>query len=597
MTTFSTNIKTNDISSITGELVASSQTSFTLAPHCSVAPSTAEDLTNKEYVDTRLVNSGSGTNLYFNYSVVDTITPFRQLGTSIVIAIQSTITKFQDGNNTIASFITDVGYPGTTSIPSGIWELNQFGYTGGGSVGILQYYFILYIIPLVGSSQVIGQSNYSADVNTSVTDIFFAQLSAPAITLLATDRLAIDICSNGTDTILGTTFVSQFQGDTYSYITTPLVSGSNFLSLNNVFTGVNSFTNDLSASTQITCPKIVTSLVDTPTLSDTLQLGNILTTGTIEIGKNMSAGRVITINPLGKTNIAAVTISSNEIEASAVDNNIYLGNNSTTGNIGIGVSQTSGSLFIGNGGLRTGPIRIGALAPSSGSSGPITIGHSACPVAIYGNSTSSIAFPKLDYAGTLTVGTVSSTGLTLGRTGAVTNINGLSIAISGSLSNPIAITSAVPTFPQHIGSSSSTALANASSSISVTTTRLTSGAGLSLIQGSYLCSINAGYIFVDGIAVTSANLSFEAGMTQQADNSAVALIPLSQTSGITRIQLGAQNAVIGTTSRCCVLTANVVLQVPSSGTYYGSASLTNNAIVATNNPRVWAQLVSIVRIG
>ena len=38
MTTFSTNVKTNDISSITGELVASSQVSFTLAPHWGTSP-------------------------------------------------------------------------------------------------------------------------------------------------------------------------------------------------------------------------------------------------------------------------------------------------------------------------------------------------------------------------------------------------------------------------------------------------------------------------------------------------------------------------------------------------------------------------------
>jgi len=253
MTSFSTNIKTNDISSITGDLVASSQTSFSLAPHCLAIPVTAEDLTNKAYVDTRLVNSGSGVNLYFNQTVVQ-IAPYKQLGTSIIVTVPPTtqnvvINHPAGGTNTlIQSFITDSGFPGTVNIPSGIYVLNQYGKTNvGGTVGTLEYFFILSKRPLVGVDVVLGTSGVSADVNTSVTDIFFAQLSLGAQTLFSTDRLIVNIYAKGTGaTNPSNTLTSSYEGNTYSYITTPLVSGSNFLSLNNTFTGSNSFSQTIT---------------------------------------------------------------------------------------------------------------------------------------------------------------------------------------------------------------------------------------------------------------------------------------------------------------------------------------------------------------
>ena len=256
MTTFSTNIKTNDISSITGDLVVSSQSSFTLAPHCNGIPSTAQDLTNKTYVDTRLVNSGSGTNLYLNQST-DQIAPYKQLSTSITSpssTVNITIAQPTGGASTLVQqFITDSGYPGTVTIPAGIYVLNQFGRAVGGTSGTLTYYFILSKRPLNGADVILGTSAQSADINTSVTDIFFCQLSLPAQpaggqTLLATDKLIVDIYATGNLTNVLNSLESSYLGNTYSYLTTPLVSGSNFLSLNNVFTGTNSFTAQSTSS-------------------------------------------------------------------------------------------------------------------------------------------------------------------------------------------------------------------------------------------------------------------------------------------------------------------------------------------------------------
>ena len=248
---------------INTDMDVSYQTTFLEnAPHCAVEPVTAEDLTNKAYVDSRLVNSGSGINLYLNYSVADAINPYKSLGTSIVITTITTIQTPQLGTQFIGSFITASGYPGTTLIPSGIYELNQFGRQVGGNVGTLKYFFTLSKINLGGTVTLLGTSGYSADINTSVTDIFFAPLSLAELTLLSTDRLVISVFSLGIGNNVGEFLDSHFQDDSYSYITTPLISGSNFLSSNNVFTGVNSFTNALTAPT-ILFPSATTNVANT----------------------------------------------------------------------------------------------------------------------------------------------------------------------------------------------------------------------------------------------------------------------------------------------------------------------------------------------
>jgi len=407
------------------------QTTFNLAPHCNVDPSTAEDLANKSYVDSRLVNSGSGTNLYFNYSVSDIITPYKQLGTSIVITTQTTINTPQAGTQFIASFITDLGYPGTTTIPSGIWELNQFGRQVGGSGGVLRYYFTLSTINILGGITLLGTSGYSADINTSVTDIFFAQLPLGILTLLNTERLFIEIYSLGTGTGVGHTLDSQFQAGTYSYVTTPLVSGSNFLSLNNVFTGSNSFTNAItmptmaypnnttngantayltanyvnnSATQTIGGAKTFNGSVDVPTAvfpnSTSIAVnGAYLTANYVPNSTNTTIAGLKTFSNT-RTDFNLLSINGNQLNVLNASNTLYLGYTSNVGIINIGENQLSGEIKIGND-SRSGNINIGCgllvtsdinIGVSTGTS-TIGIGSVSKAVTINGSTIGFNVFP------------------------------------------------------------------------------------------------------------------------------------------------------------------------------------------------------------
>ena len=444
--------------SINTDMDVSYQTTFLEnAPHCAVEPVTAEDLTNKAYVDSRLVNSGSGINLYLNYSVADAINPYKSLGTSIVITTITTIQTPQLGTQFIGSFITASGYPGTTLIPSGIYELNQFGRQVGGNVGTLKYFFTLSKINLGGTVTLLGTSGYSADINTSVTDIFFAPLSLAELTLLSTDRLVISVFSLGIGNNVGEFLDSHFQDDSYSYITTPLISGSNFLSSNNVFTGVNSFTNALTAPTILfpsattnvanttfvtnnfvdltttqtilgtkTFSKIITDLIQGSSAISTLEIGDNFTTGDINIGKNMTdATGIVKINSsIGITNIGLLQFAASG-----------MGTQTAGATFGLCFSQIDGICNIANGSSRSalGKINIGAGA---GSLGTITIGQTSCQVEITGSSvnianTASTSIPVNIAVGAGSSGTISigGSGRTLtfrGSTASTINIvNGL----------------------------------------------------------------------------------------------------------------------------------------------------------------------------
>ena len=440
MSSFSTNIKTNDISSIAGNLVVSSQSSFTLAPHCNVIPSTADDLCNKNYVDTRLVNSGSGTNLYFNYSVADAILPYKQLGTSIVVGSSSTMkTTPQLGINAVASFITDLGYPGAVSIPAGIYELNQFGRQNGGAGGVCRYKFTLVRRTSAGVETTLGTSGFSADINTSVTDIFFAQLPLGAQTILATDRLIVNVFTEGTGTTALATIESFYQSLQYSYITTPLVSGSNFLSLNNTFTGINSFTNSITYGGTI-LPNIGNSNKIPPTSWVKSVLGSYATQTDLlayvpNTGNTPVAGTKTFSSNILATGIGGTTASASfAFCGSTTSGNIDTGNLQTTGviNIGTGSRTTSGNggaINIGTGNTCTNNLNLSNGDTHSGTvnimngdacSGTINLASGAGTT-----PTTNVNIASGTTSGAVTIGNTNST---TGLNGTVTFNNGLTLA-------------------------------------------------------------------------------------------------------------------------------------------------------------------------
>ena len=212
-----------------------------VAPNCAITANIDEEMPNKIFVDDRVSQSGS-TQLFLNYSASQTGI-YKSLDTEIIVTTPSIVTTQQLGTRLISSFLTAIGYPNMTKIPRGIWKLNQYAQLTD-NTGTIYYYFKVYK-GQIGSFTLLGTSGNSNNL-VAGSGIYYSELYLDQQTILATDRILIEIYTVGTgvsDFILSTYQGSLSQGSCLSYITCPLqVYSSNLLSSNNSWTGTNSFT-------------------------------------------------------------------------------------------------------------------------------------------------------------------------------------------------------------------------------------------------------------------------------------------------------------------------------------------------------------------
>lgn len=260
----------------------SNQIEFTnVAPHCSIVPEYGNDICNKAYVDSHIASGGNNF-LYFNYSAdasgaLDASNvALKKIGSSIVITTETDLSRNQLGTQKIASFITDIGIPYITTIPSGIWTLNQFGMCDGTHDGTLYYYFKLLLYkPSTTSYREIGTSGYSDTVDALTPALYFATLSLGETSCELEERVVIEVWSVGVNTG-NSTFNSYYQGSHYSYITCPLLIGANLLNLNNSWTGSNSFSQPVSVP-NTTYPSNNTTVANTTYLTNYVNVADTQT--------------------------------------------------------------------------------------------------------------------------------------------------------------------------------------------------------------------------------------------------------------------------------------------------------------------------------
>ena len=218
-------------------------------PHCDAVPQFGNDLTNKLYVDTKVVASGGGQQMYFNQSVSSSPAPYKSLGTTIVVAPQETITTLQlnpvlGTPQLIAQFITAPFYPNVSTIPAGIWTANIYGKVAGGTTGTLYYMIKVSTIDVLSGITLLGTGTGIVDVDATGIDIVLYTVSTTIDTVTGlnlSDRILVEILTNGIANNPTSTLTTYFQDGTYSFLTTPLISGTNLLGLNNSWTGSNTF--------------------------------------------------------------------------------------------------------------------------------------------------------------------------------------------------------------------------------------------------------------------------------------------------------------------------------------------------------------------
>jgi hypothetical protein len=420
-----------------GTVNINGQATFTEVPHCDVIPTFSEDLTNKLYVDSRIASGGSNF-FYFNYSDNSTLgSPIKKLGNSVVISALQTVTTTQLGTNLIATFISDPGVPNITLIPSGIWELNQWGNSVGTPVGTLFYYFVLKTYRTSTAAYTTrGTSGYSQVVNLTTPSLYFASLSLGSFAVDLEDRIVIEVYSIGTGTGVNT-LNSYYQDTNYSYLSCPIIEGTDLLNKNNSWTGTNSFTLATTVPT-LTFPSNETKAVNSAYL-------------TSNYVPNSTPTQIAGIKTF-TSNIQAIGIRT-----STASSNFTVCDTTTTGNIDTGNLQTTGVINIGTG-VRTtsgngGAINIGtgagctnSLNISNGSthSGTVNIMNGAACSGIINlaSGTGTTPTTNVNIAAGTTTGVV-----TIGNSASTTSLNGATTIASVTLPNPINLSYAtLPTF-------------------------------------------------------------------------------------------------------------------------------------------------------
>jgi len=394
-----TGLTTTQIQSSGGNLQVVSATDFTndvnflfadSPPHCSIVPDNPNDLTNKLYVDTKVIASGGGQQMYFNQSVSSTPSPYKALGTTIVVASQQILTTLQLNPflgvpQVIAQFITETSYPNITTLPAGIWTANIYGKVTGGTTGTLYYEMKVYTFTTSSVKTLIGTGIGVQDVDAT-TDITLYSVSTTIDTISGlnlTDRIIVEILTNGVGSNPTSHLNTYFQAGTYSFLTTPLISGTNLLGLANSWTGINTFSN---TTTNIGSLVISTNALNTTSTATPLLIGNNLTNGSggvIKIGANILTNEIW----IGTADTASGSVRIRD--GNGTGGYVYIANGTGSGTQVQILTATSatGAVSIATGASSSGTVSIGSLTRLSN---------------IYGSSSSIYSGGTATLAGTIT---------------------------------------------------------------------------------------------------------------------------------------------------------------------------------------------------
>lgn len=211
---------------------------------------------------------------------------------------QTTITSgtlSQTQYNLIAAFVTDAGDPNTTALPAGLFDFNLWAASNANSANQTVLQFWVYKYNGSTAPTLLSVSDDVSIYDPSVTAQYILSVTIPQTTILATDRLYVEV--RGKATANNRTVTLKFGDSTPSHMhsTVPSVTGSGLVRvLNSVFQSPASplVDADVSASAAIAQSKIsglTTSLAGKASTSTTISAGTGLTGGG-DLSANRSLG-------------------------------------------------------------------------------------------------------------------------------------------------------------------------------------------------------------------------------------------------------------------------------------------------------------------
>lgn len=268
-------------------------TNISSPPHSSAQPSNNNDLCNKLYVDSQ--SALTAYQLYFNYSVPYTVpsgATYKQLSQS---QVNTPTTNAWATSSTapvlLGAFfnsLSAINIP--TSIPAGVWTLLCYANLAGSFQGRVGVFFEIWATTLLGLEVLKYTSPASLLINT-ISPLIGAnsvQATLPTISLVGFTGIGVRIYiqSNVATATNGSVF---FQTDNaYSSILTSfsVTQAPDLLSLNNTWTGTNTFNKDTTIN------QIIIGRGDTNNTNMSITNGTDWVRGAIPLGtQNIAIGQ------------------------------------------------------------------------------------------------------------------------------------------------------------------------------------------------------------------------------------------------------------------------------------------------------------------
>jgi len=164
---------------------------------------------------------GNNVNYYLNGGTAASVATYYQMSKTAVIG--TGVDFSLAGNGLISQWLTDVGDPNVTEIPSGNWNFEMF-FSASSSGGVPKFYIELLKYSGGVFTSIANNSLTPEAITSGVTiDLYLTSVPVPLTSLAIGDRLAIRVYI--VDSVLGRTITHHTQDSHLCQITTTFSSG------------------------------------------------------------------------------------------------------------------------------------------------------------------------------------------------------------------------------------------------------------------------------------------------------------------------------------------------------------------------------------
>ena len=253
-------------------------------------------------------SGGGGVVLYLNYqtsgaSPTTGLTSSKQMGPLATDTANSVTSAnlSQSVYDLVATFVTDVGYPGVTSIPAGLWDFNFWASSTGTVTN--QTIVQIQVYKYNGTTAtLLATSDDISIYDPSVTAQYIGNVTMPQTTILDTDRIVVEL--RGKATANNKTITFNFGGNTPAHLhtTLPSVAGTGLVkAVNGAFQS--------PASTLVNADVASNAAIGVSKLANGSS-GQILVAGASNLAYQTMSGDA-TINASGALTLANSGVSAN----------------------------------------------------------------------------------------------------------------------------------------------------------------------------------------------------------------------------------------------------------------------------------------------